>query len=325
MTQVSEITEQEYTSQELQKQSRLKTLTSMAKMLIKNPAALRKLRVMGPGEERYIRPPRQYEVSPFHKGMRYCTSNEPYLRPTRWCNPREPEVIALANELGAYEKTDYEFATAAFDFITRNLYMEMCPLDSAGATLRRGTGTCFHLANAFVALCRSAGVKTRYRFFRLIISQNVQNQLLDVSPGFSEFFQAFDASTIEAQSEACIDGTWMIAHPAVVIALAAQADRPIMRLGEQVMEEDVKMVPGTLTSPESIPFMFGGGMALFSRMAPATMERANVGLQKAYALGRQVIEEAGSIEAYDQKVRQKLELSRPVIEVEHNEALVFKE
>jgi hypothetical protein len=325
MTEVSEITDRELTPQEPPKQSRLKTLTSMAKMLIKNPAALRKLRVMGPGEERYVRPPREYQIPPFHEDMKYCTSNEQYLRPTRWCNPREPEVIAMANELGAYEKTDYEFAEAAFDFITRNLYMEMCPLDSAGATLRRGTGSCFHLANAFVALCRSAGVKTRYRFFRLIISQNVQNQLLDVGPGFSEFFRAFDASTIEAQSEACIDGTWTIAHPAVVCALAAHANRPIMRLGEQVMEEDVKMVPGTLTSPESIPFTFGAGMALFSRMAPATMERANVGLLKAYALGRKAIEEAGGIEAYDQKAREKLKSSSPVIEVSDDEALVFKE
>jgi hypothetical protein len=35
--------------------------------------------------------------------MKRCTSNEKYLRPTRWCNPREPIIVAMAHELGAYE------------------------------------------------------------------------------------------------------------------------------------------------------------------------------------------------------------------------------
>ena len=69
---------------------------------------------MGPDEERYVRPLREYEIPPFRESMNYCTSNERYLRPTRWCNPREPEVIAMANELGAYELSDYEFAEAAY-------------------------------------------------------------------------------------------------------------------------------------------------------------------------------------------------------------------
>jgi hypothetical protein len=318
MTQVSEIT-----GQELQKQSRLKTLGSLAKMF--TPHAVRKFRVMGPDEERYVRSPRQYEIPPFREDMKYCISNEKYLRPTRWCNPREHEVVAMANELGTYELSDYEFAEAAFNFITRELYMEMCPLDSVGATLKRGTGTCFHLANAFVALCRSAGIKTRYRFFRMTVGQNVQNQLIDIDPAFSEMFEQLMPSTIEAQSEVCIDGTWVIAYPAAGVAITAQTKRPLIRFGEQTTDEEVKMVPGTLKRPESIPFMFGGGMTLFMRMAPATMERTNVGLQKAYALGRKVIEEAGGIEAYDQKAREKLKFSSPVIEVSDDEALVFKE
>jgi hypothetical protein len=297
----------------------------MAKILIKNPAALRKLRVMGPDEERYVRPPRQYEIPPFYEGMKYCTSNEKYLRPTRGCNPREPMVVAMVNELGAYDKADYEFAEAAFDFVTRNLYMEMCPIDSAGVTLKRGTGTCFHLANAFVALCRAAGIKARYRLFRLTMSQNLQNQFLDIDPLFSEINEVFGSFTIEAQGEACIDGTWMIDHPAAVIALPAAVGGPIIRFGEETMGQDANMVPGTLTCPESISFMIGRGIALFNRMAPATNERANVGLQKAYALGRKAIEEAGGLEAYDQKAREKLSLSSPVIEVEDDEALIFEE
>ena len=61
MTEVSEVTDREYTpqtmpSQEGPEQSGLKTLVSLTKIMLKNPAAFRKLRVMGPDEER-LRPP----------------------------------------------------------------------------------------------------------------------------------------------------------------------------------------------------------------------------------------------------------------------------
>ena len=64
MTQISEITKQESTpqkspSQEVPRQSSLKVVVSLAKMLLKNPAVFRTFRVMSPGEERYVRPPRQ--------------------------------------------------------------------------------------------------------------------------------------------------------------------------------------------------------------------------------------------------------------------------
>ena len=52
MTQVSEITEQEYASQELPKQSMLKEVVTLAKTMLKSPGAFRKLRVMDPDEER---------------------------------------------------------------------------------------------------------------------------------------------------------------------------------------------------------------------------------------------------------------------------------
>ena len=119
MTRVSEITERG--SQELPKKSRLGWGLTLAKLLLRNPGALKKLMVMGPDEERYVRPPREYELPPFRESMRRCTSNEKYLRPTRWCNPREPQVVALANELGAYELSDYEFADAAFWWVKTNV------------------------------------------------------------------------------------------------------------------------------------------------------------------------------------------------------------
>ena len=55
--------------------------------------------------------------------MKYCNSNEKYLRPTLYCNSHSPEVIALANKLGAYNKSDKDFAKAAFDFAKRKKFI----------------------------------------------------------------------------------------------------------------------------------------------------------------------------------------------------------
>jgi hypothetical protein len=323
MTQVSEITEQEYTSQEVQKQPGLTEAASLVKMMFKNPAYFRKLRVMGPDEERYVRPAREYQIPPFHEDMRYSTSNEKYLRPTRWCNPREPEVIAMANELGAYELSDYEFADAAYWFIKTKMAVEMLPLDSVSATLKRGTGTCYHLISVFIALCRAAGIKARYKTFMMKLPDEIMSR--DTTEELAMTRDLFNRGTPEGEGEVYIDGEWVVAHVAMRPELLAWYGLPITKLGEDSMGLTFKLIPGTIKRFESIPLRLGIGMKAAMWLAPASMERTNVIVQARLPLGRKVIEEAGGIEAYDQKVREKLKLSSPVIGVKHNEALVFEE
>jgi transglutaminase-like putative cysteine protease len=180
--------------------------------------------VMGPDEERYVRPPREYEIPEYRKGMRYCTSNEKYLRPTRWCNPREPEVIAMANELGAYELPDYEFADAAYWFVKTNLVAEMLPLDSVSATLTRGTGTCYHLISVWIALCRAAGIKARYKTFNMMLPDEIA--ILERSGARTrEVFNT--GGTPEGEGEVCIDGKWVVGHVAMRPELLARVGLPI--------------------------------------------------------------------------------------------------
>jgi hypothetical protein len=102
MTKVGEIVGG-YATQQALKQSKLIWGLTVAKLVLRNPGAFKKLMVMGPDEPRYSRPPRAYELPEYREGMKRCTSNEKYLRPTRWCNPREPIIVAMAHELGAYE------------------------------------------------------------------------------------------------------------------------------------------------------------------------------------------------------------------------------
>ena len=84
---------------------------SMGKLLITNAGDVKRFRQPRDSEERYVRPPRRYELLPYDKSMRVCRSDERYLRPTRYCNPRAPEVVALV--MGALEKNpDNRFQNA---------------------------------------------------------------------------------------------------------------------------------------------------------------------------------------------------------------------
>jgi hypothetical protein len=266
--------------------------------------------------------------------MRYSTSNEKYLRPTRWCNPREPEVVAMANELSAYELSDYEFAEAALAFVKNKVTFEMCPLNRVSSTLKRGTGSCFHLISVWVALCRAAGIKARYKIFRMAMSANLQNQFLGSDPLLSKLSDLTGGGMLEAEGAACIDGTWIVGHPAASPEMEAAAGGRIFRLGEDrlgneaAISQDGKYlnaIPGTITQPESVPSTIGRAIGIFNWLAPATIERMNVNIQKQIALGRKIIEEAGGREAYDQKAREKFRILSPTMELSDDEALVFKE
>ena len=46
--------------------SRRELAVLVAKMVLKNPAAIVRFWVMSPGEERYVPPPRPYELPAFH-------------------------------------------------------------------------------------------------------------------------------------------------------------------------------------------------------------------------------------------------------------------
>jgi len=114
--------------------------------------------------------------------MKYCDSNEKYLRPTLYCNCRAPEIIAMANHLRAFKKSDYEFAETAFEFVKRKIILEMIPMDDVVNVLKRGTGTCLHEISLFIALCRAAGIKARYKLYALTMIQQWYDALVAPDP-----------------------------------------------------------------------------------------------------------------------------------------------
>jgi hypothetical protein len=305
----------------------------VAKTVLKNPAAIVRFWVMSPGEERYVRPPRRYELPAYHDGMRHCTSDEKYLRPTLYCNPREPLVIAMANELGAYEKPDYEFAEAANEFITHNMTLSVCPFTDVGTTLKRGTGSCWNLINVFVALCRAAGIKARITGVKRVMTEEDQEALSSVDPFFGEIYVAM--ADVFALGEACIDGVWMGADLLASPELQAVRGFPIKKLGEGLMASETVNDPSQEWHSESMPRFAARGMTMLRWLAPAMYERINVGILRQYALGRKIIEEAGGSEAYDLNARRRRgpfsvekiaeEITRLTQDAERKQVLEFEE
>lgn len=306
----------------------------VAKTVLKNPATIVRFWVMSPGEERYVRPPRRYELPAYHDGMRHCTSDEKYLRPTLYCNPREPLVIAMANDLGAYEKPDYEFAEAANEFITHNMTLSVRPFADVGTTLKRGTGSCYNMMSVFVALCRAAGIKAGYRYVkRRVIPEDRQEAMLSLDPFYGEIYRAM--ADVSGQSEACIDGVWMGVDLLASPEMQAVRGLPIKKLGEGLMASGTVNDPSQEWHSESMPPFSARGNMMLRWLAPAMYERINVSILRQYALGKKIIEEAGGSEAYDLNARRRKEpfsaekiaeeITRLTQDAERKQVLEFEE
>jgi hypothetical protein len=128
-----------------------------------------------------------------------------------------------------------------------------------------------------------------------------------------------------------LDGKWTVGHPVHSHELEAVAGYPIAKLGgvarglEGTQGRRFDAAPGTMIHPESAPPQITRSLQILKWLAPASMERLNVHIQKRYLTGRKILEEAGGIEAYDRKTREKYRILSPTMELSDDEALVFKE
>ncbi len=303
----------------------LKGALSLSKTLITNAGDVVKLRQIRPAEEHYVRPPLRYELPVYEPGMPYCDSSERYMRPTRFCNPGEPEVVALANQLGSFKVSDEEFAQAAFLHAKENMTLEICPLDSVGEALRRGTGTCFHLISVFIALCRAAGIKARYKMYAINMIQTWQAAVVDVDPLTKKWYDSLGYFVIEGEGEALIDGRWVVAHVGPTKERQAAAGIPITRFGEDALGIWFHARPGTIMRFESIPPGLGGGSRMLHRIAPGSMERINVSIQNQIQLGKEIIAAVGGPEAYDRRVREAAGPKLPQVEMKARQEIIFTE
>ncbi|MGZ4906781.1 MAG: transglutaminase-like domain-containing protein [Halobacteriota archaeon] len=307
MAQMIEMNEQGLPSQEARKSAGL-ALGPIIRKTLANPGALKRMRVMDPDEERYVRPPRPYDLPEYREGMKYCKSNEKYLRPTRYCNPREPLVIALANELGAYELSDWEFAEAAFWFVKTKFTAEFMSLNSVSDSLRRGTGTCMHMNSVWVALCRAAGIKARYKTFTMMLPDEFTSLATARGGNKAMAVNMINRGLPEVEGEICIDGSWTVGHVAMRPEYLARGYLPISRFGEDAIGLTFPLAPGaTIKRYEGIPLWMSLAVRATVSFVPGAMERANLVILRVLSKGSTIIEKAGGLEAYDRAARNKSE------------------
>ena len=299
--------------------------TSLAKTLLLNLSDLKKIRKLNPTDQHYIRPQRTYTIPKYTKDMQFSNSNEKYLRPTLYCNHTDPEVIALAHHLGAYKKTDYEFAQNAFHFVKEQMPLEICPFNEVGQTFQRGTGTCFHLITAFIALCRCAGIKARYKMFAMNMIKAWYDAVVDVDPLVKKWYYSMGYFMIEGEGEAYIDGKWRVAHVGPKAERQAAAGIPITKFGEDSIGQWFFPIPGTIMRMESIPYGLGGSTRILKKIAPGSMERVNISIQNQIERGGEIIKEAGGLEAYDLKARGQTGLKMPKIDLTKKNTYISSE
>ena len=298
---------------------------TLSKTLLLNISDLKKLRVIKEGKERYVRPNREYRIPDFSSEMKINNSDERFCRKTLFCDHTEPEVVALAHSLGAFQKSDRKYAEAAFNLVKEKMTLEVLPFNRVGKTLTRGTGTCFHLITAFIALCRAAGIKARYKVFAINMIQAWYDAIVDVDPLIKKWYDSMGYFMLEGEGEAYIDGKWTVAHVGPKAERQAAAGIPITKFGEDSIGNWFFAIPGTIMKMESVPYGFSGSTKILKKIAPGSMERVNISILKQIEKGRQIIDDEGGLAAYDKQARDEGGPKKPMLKIEEKSAIVFED
>jgi hypothetical protein len=276
---------------------------SISKIILLNMRELKRTRVIPDDAERYVLPNLQYTLPEHKEGMRFCDLDEKFLRPTLYCDSHDPLVIAMANELGAFKVPDREFAEKAFLFVKEKLMLDERPMNSVAETLKRGTGTCFHLISAYIALCRCAGIKARYKIFSMKMIPSWYDVVIQPDPFIKRWYDALGYFVLEGEGEVFLDGEWMVANVTPEAEWQAAAGTAINKLGEDSLGSWYNAVPGTVMRMESIPYGFATSLKILHTVSPGSMERVNISIKKQKERGRKILEAAGGVEAYDRVAR----------------------
>jgi hypothetical protein len=304
----------------------IRGLFSLLKVIVLN---LRTFRMMKNQENApvYHRPTPEYTIPNYTPAMKSCASEEKYLRPTLYCDCRAPEIIAMAHTLGAYQKSDRQFAEAAFEFVKRKIILEIIPLDDVAPTLKRGTGTCVHKISLFIALCRTAGIPARYKFFALTMLDTWMGPALERAPLMKKWYDAMGFFLLHGEGEVCIDGKWITADVGAEPQRQAASWMPVTKLGEDSAGLWLFPIPGTTFRRESVPLGLGIPSQLLMRnLVPNQVAGINIGILEQIENGAKLIESMGGEVQYDAEARKRRRQTAQKSElIKKHKSIVFGE
>jgi len=242
-----------------------------------------------------------YTVPSFQENMKFCDSNERYLRPTFLCNPLEPEIIAMANELGAFKLSDREYSEKVFKFVNGNIRIDFSPPKSAVDCLKRGHGTCIDKLSLFNALCRVAGIKSRYRLYSSQGVEELYNIYMSADPLVQKWVDTLNFFVLHGSAENFVDGEWLISDVSADFYHAPPNNLPIPHFGEDPADLWIKPTDN-LWTPEGLPIGFRFFMSLPFMMFRGTGRAINSNILSNYNKGVELLKDL-DIHEYDAMIR----------------------
>jgi hypothetical protein len=254
-----------------------------------------------------------YQIPPFRPEMKHLVSKQVYQRPTRGIECNAPEIVAMAHRLGAFKKSDWDYAYGVFDFVKRDIIISFnAPLRGAVGSLKHGEGTCLDKTQLFIALCRAAGIPGRIRMSQEVLTKSMLEGSITDSIAI-EWYNKMGYFLLHAMAEVYINGKWEPADFSTDYGLEACFGLPIFRLGDEPEGTWNWPVPGSVIRCEAYPFVFISCMKIAFKMSSSMMCVYQNAMEEKIDAGRKVIAEAGGIEAYDRRARQTHKAAIPEV------------
>jgi len=298
-------------------------MANLTKALLKHPVVLIKAnRAVSSSKDKgdwQTDPP--YQIPKYRESMRYLGSDKRYLRPTHLCESRDPAIIALANELGAGQKSDLAYAESVFNFVKEDIKFTFSPWGSVDDTLEAGGGHCIHQLSVFAALCRAGGLPARYRLYSLAVVESMYENMVAVDPIVSDWYDALGYFMLHGTAEVSIDGEWVVADPTFTPAYEAFVDVPLAKLGDTPTGMWNFPVQGAVMELEGLPY----GIAalwnlLVNHISPGSVDNINSSVEKGRKEGQETLAETGR-EEYDRSVRKSYKAVMPQVTIEKEASL----
>jgi hypothetical protein len=236
--------------------------------------------------------------------IKRATHKEKYLRPTRLCRPNAPKIVALAKKLGAWKKSDWEYAESIFNFIIKIKFM-FNQLKSEVEVIQTDSGVCLDQQSLGIALARAGGIPARYSVTSIIFSQATEEALF-VDPTVEEVYNALGVWEQHGAVEFYIDGKWVASDFTFPKETAVALGIPIPKFGTVDVGISAT-VPEVVTRFEGFPWGYGTLMKFGIALMRGMGDRINAHIEELNEKGREILEKEGK-----EKFMRK-ELAKPTI------------
>jgi len=250
-----------------------------------------------------------YEIPLFTPDMKYCNSKEPYLRPTYAIQSNAPEIIALANSLGAFQKSDRDYILTAFEWVRDNIALRFVPDLSALDTLRAGRAHCMGKTGLLAALCRCGGLPCRVKVNPIGVEERTISLMgADFSQEVRVFYEALFGMIENIWPhnllEIKIDGEWIPTDPVFEPEIACALGYPIATMGADPSNLGfAAKETGKFYYIESYPALFVDAFKFLLMLGPGLCYAVNESLKRAAQQGKEILKNSGGIESYNKRFK----------------------